>query len=130
MPANQILVLSYIVFIWVVILHTLEEIACGIMDLELSHIQLTKNKYLIGAGAITTVNLGTLVLIVLGISAGYYFALFTSAVIGIFQAVVHTIGYLKEGKEAQGLGSGFYTSIPLAIVGLIVLVQIIQVITS
>jgi len=130
MPANLTLILTYIVFIWMVILHTLEEIACGIMELQQGRIKMTRNKYLLAAGGISTLNLGTLILIILGIPAGYYLAIFTSAVIGILQATVHGIGFLREGKKARGIGSGFYTSIPLAIVGLIVLLQIIQILSA
>ena len=130
MPANLTLILTYIVFIWTVILHTLEEIACGIMELQQGRIKMTRNKYLLAAGGISTLNLGTLILLILGIPAGYYLAIFTSAVIGILQAAVHGIGFLREGKKARGIGSGFYTSIPLAIVGLIVLLQIIQIISA
>ena len=130
MPANLALILTYIIFIWVVILHTFEEISCGIMELELGKIKVTRNKYLFAASGISTLNLGTLILLILGIPAGFYLALFTSTIIGILQAVVHSIGYIREGKKARGIGSGFYTSIPLAIVGLIVLLQIIQIISA
>ena len=128
MPENLALILTYIIFIWVVILHTFEEISCGIM--ELGKIKVTRNKYLFAASGISTLNLGTLILLILSIPAGYYLAIFTSAVIGILQAAVHSIGFLREGKNARGIGSGFYTSIPLAIVGLIVLLQIIQIISA
>ena len=130
MPANLALILTYIIFIWVVILHTFEEISCGIMELELGKIKVTRNKYLFAASGISTLNLGTLALLILGIPAGFYLALFTSTIIGILQAVVHSIGYIREGKKARGIGSGFYTSIPSAIVGLIVLLQIIQIISA
>ncbi|RLD91932.1 MAG: hypothetical protein DRJ13_17070 [Bacteroidetes bacterium] len=130
MSADLTLILSYIIFIWVVILHTFEEISCGIMELELGKIKVTRNKYLFAASGISTLNLGTLTLLILGIPAGFYLALFTSTIIGIFQAIVHSIGYIREGKKARGIGSGFYTSIPLAIVGLIVLLQIIQIISA
>jgi len=130
MPENLALILTYIIFIWMVILHTFEEIACGIMELELGKIKVTRNKYLFAASGISTLNLGTLALLILGIPAGYYLAIFTSAVIGILQAIIHGIGYLREGKKARGVGSGFYTSIPLAIAGLIVLLQIIQILSA
>ena len=116
----MILILSYIAFIWMVILHTLEEISHGIMELELGWIKLTKKKYLRAASGITTLNLLTLALIVLDRPAGYYLGLFTSAVIGVLQAVVHGVGYIKEGRQTKGLGVGFYTSVPLAISGGIV----------
>ena len=44
--------------------------------------------------------------------------------------VAHTIGFLKENKKARGLGVGFYSSMPLAIVGLIVFIQLIHIITN
>ncbi|MCJ7703119.1 MAG: hypothetical protein MUO62_16175 [Anaerolineales bacterium] len=130
MPANIILILSYIAFIWLVVLHTFDEIACGIMEMQVGHIQMTKNRYLLAASAISMVNLGTLALLVLGLPAGYYLGLFTTAILGVFQALVHSIGYLRENKNARGIGAGFYSSIPLAIVGLIVFIQLIQRISS
>ncbi len=130
MEINTTLILSYILFIWLVVLHTFEEIACNIMELDLGHIQLTKNRYLVGASLISTVNLGTLALLILGLPAGYYLGLFTSSILGIFQALVHGVGYLKEGKKSRGLGAGFFSSIPLALVGVIVLIQLIQTISS
>ena len=130
MSPHTILILSYILFIWLVILHTFEEISCDIMRLESGHIKLTKNRYLLGASAISTINLGTLALLILGLPAGYYLGLFITAVIGMFQALVHGIGYLREGKKARGMGAGFFSSIPLAIVGLIVFIQLIRAISS
>ncbi|MBT3337337.1 MAG: hypothetical protein HN855_08785 [Anaerolineae bacterium] len=129
MSPNTILILSYILFIWLVVLHTFEEISCDVMGLELGHIKLTKNRYLLGASFISTLNLGTLALLVLGLPVGYYLALFTSAVLGVFQALVHTIGYIREVKKARGLGAGFFSSLPLAIAGVIVLIQLIQAIS-
>ncbi len=130
MPTNQLLLLSYIAFIWMVVLHTFEEIACGILDVQFGHIKVTRNRYLLAAGAISTVNLTVLTLLVLEITAGYYLGLITSAIIGVFQAVVHGIGYFRENNNARGLGAGFYTSIPLAIVGMIVFIQIIRIIAA
>ena len=130
MSPNLTLVLSYIAFIWIVILHTFEEISCDIMDLELGHIKLTKNRYLLGASIISTLNLGTLVLLTLNLPAGYYLGLFTSSIFGIFQALVHTTGYIREGKKSRGFGAGFFSSIPLAVIGIIVLIQLIQAISS
>ena len=130
MPQDQVLILSYIAFVWLVILHTLEEIACGVMEVDIEHIKMTRNRYLFAASAITSVNLGALALLVLGMPAGYYMGLFTSAVIGVFQAIVHSLGYLREGKRARGMGAGFYSSIPLAAVGLAVLVQIARILAA
>ena len=130
MPPNQILILSYIAFIWMVIIHTFEEISSGIIDTQIGPIKVTRNRYLMGASAISTINLGTLALLVLGVPLGYYIGIFTSAIIGVFQAIVHSIGYIRENRKARGLGAGFFSSIPLAIVGLIVLFQIIQIIVG
>jgi hypothetical protein len=130
MPPNQVLVLSYIAFVWMVILHTFEEVSCGIMELQLAHIKMTRNRYLVAASAISTVNLATFAMLVLGLPVGYYVGLLTSATIGVFQAIVHSIGYLRENRKARGLGAGFYSSIPLAIAGLIVFVQIARIIAA
>jgi len=130
MPPNIVLVLSYIFFIWMVLLHTFDEIASGVMGEQIGPIKLTKRKYLMGASLISTLNLGTLALLVLELTPGYYLGLFTSAVIGMFQAVAHTIGYLRRGRITHGLGAGFYSSIPLAVAGLIVFIQIIRILTT
>jgi diacylglycerol kinase len=126
MPQDITLILSYIVFMWLVILHTFEEISCDIMEAQIGHIKLTRNKYLLVASLISTVNLTTLALIILALPVGYYLGLFTSAIIGVFQAIVHTYGYLRGNRSTSGLGAGFYSSIPLAIVGIIVFVQLLK----
>ena len=126
MSPNLMLVLSYILFIWLVVLHTFEEISCGIMDLEFGHIKLTKNRYLLGASFISTLNLGTLALLTLGLPTGYYLGLLTTAIFGVFQALVHTVGYFREGKKSRGLGAGFFSSIPLALIGVAVFIQLIR----
>jgi hypothetical protein len=124
------LILSYIFFIWMVVLHTFEEIASGIMGEQIGPIKVSKKKYLLGASLISTLNLGTLALLVLDLAPGYYIGLFTSAVIGMFQALAHTVGYLRSGKQARGLGAGFYSSIPLAAAGLFVFIQIIRILVA
>ncbi len=130
MEIDTTLVLSYILFIWFVVLHTFEEIACDIMGLELGHIKLTQNRYLLGASVISTINLAVLSLLILGSPIGYYLGIFTTSIFGIFQALVHGIGYIKEGKKPRGIGAGFYSSIPLAFVGVFVLLQLIQAISA
>jgi hypothetical protein len=130
MSSNTILILSYIGFMWLVILHTFEEISCNIMETQIGHIKMTKNKYLLGASIISTVNLTTLALLVMDLPAGYYLGLFTSAIIGVFQAVVHSIGYLKENKTARGLGAGFYSSLPLALISIPLFIQLLKAVIS
>ena len=99
------------------VLHTFEEIANGIFDLQVGHIQMERKRYLLVASGISTLNMVTLVLLILGLPAGVYLGLFASAVFGMLQGVVRTVGYLREGHKARGLGAGFYSAIPLAIVG-------------
>ena len=116
----------YKLFIWLVVLHTFEEISQVIFELKIGPITITKKKYLFVAGLITTINLGTLALLVAGNRAGLYLGVFTSSIIGIAQGIVHTIGFIKENRKPKGLGSGFYSSIPLSIIGLVLLYKIIQ----
>ena len=55
MENYQTIVLIYILFIWFVVLHTLEEISQEIFGIEIGPIKVTKKKYLFGATLITTV---------------------------------------------------------------------------
>ena len=64
MENYETIILLYLLFIWFVVLHTFEEIAQGIFELKIGGISLNKKKYLIVASFITTVNLGTLALII------------------------------------------------------------------
>ena len=72
-------------------------------------------------------NLETLSLIVTGNKIGLYSGIFTSSTIGILQVVVHAIGFFKEGRKTRRVGAGFYSSIPLSVVGIVLLVHILQV---
>lgn len=125
MENNETIILLYILFIWFVVLHTFEEMAQGIFELKIGKRNLTKKKYLIGASLITTVNLGTLALIVSENKTGLYIGIFTASIFGILQAVVHTIGFIREGRKAKKIGVGFYSSIPLSIVAAILLYHIL-----
>lgn len=125
MENNETIILLYILFVWLVVLHTFEEIAQEIFKLKIGKLNLTKKKYLIVASLITTVNLGTLALIVSGNNIGLYIGIFMATVIGILQAVVHTAGFIKEGGKARKIGAGFYSSIPLSIVAAILLYHIL-----
>ena len=77
MENNETVILLYILFSWLVILHTFEEMAQGIFELKVGKIKLTKKKYLLGASLITTLNLGTLAIIVSGNKIGFYLGIFT-----------------------------------------------------
>jgi len=124
------LILSYIAFIWLVVLHTFEEISCDVMGTQVGPIRMTKAKYLFGASVISTLNLTTLALLITGQPAGIYLGLFASAIIGVFQAIVHGIGYLHAHRIPRGLGAGFYSSIPLALMGIFVFIQLVRAITA
>jgi hypothetical protein len=128
-PATTLLV-AYVIFVWLVILHTLEEIACDVIGIQVGPIKLTRNRYLLAASALSTVNLGTLVLLILGLPAGYYLGLFTSALIGCLQGIVHTIGFFRTHRKMRGLGVGFYSSIPLSISGAGVFILLMKAVFS
>lgn len=125
MDSYHTIVLLYILFIWLVIIHTFEEVAQGIFKLKIKKIQLTKKKYLIGASLITTLNLITLALLVIENKIGLYIGIFTASVFGVLQFIVHVIGFFKEGGKAKNIGAGFYSSIPLSIVAAILLYHIL-----
>lgn len=122
----ETIILLYILFIWFVVLHTFEEISQGIFGLKVGRIKMTTRKYLLGATIITTVNLGTLSLLVVGSKTGLYLGVFTASVIGVLQALVHGIGFIKEGRKARNMGAGFYSSIPLAVAGAVLLYNILE----
>lgn len=126
MDEQTTILVAYAIFIWLVVLHTFEEIASGIFGLELGHIKLEKKRYLLAASGISTLNMTTLILLILGLSAGYFIGLFTTAIFGVLQGFVHTIGYFKEGRKAHRLGAGFYSAIPLAIVGIFTFYLLLQ----
>jgi len=126
MPESSTLVLLYILFIWTVLLHTFEEIAQEIFTLKIGPITMTRRKYLLGASGITTLNLATLALLVAGNRLGLYLGLFTSSVIGCLQLPVHALGFFAEGRKPRRVGAGFYSSIPLAAVGLALLIALLK----
>jgi hypothetical protein len=122
----EALLYIYILFIWLVVLHTFEEISQDIFELKVGPIKITKKKYLFVASLISTINLGTLALLVAGNRTGLYLGVLTSSIIGVSQGIVHTIGFIKENRKPKGVGAGFYSSIPLSIIGLVLLYKIIQ----
>lgn len=126
MVNNQAIILLYIFFIWLVVLHTFEEISQNIYETKVGRIKMSQRKYLIGASIITTINLGTLALIVSGSKIGLYMGILTSSTIGILQAPIHTYGFFREGRKTKKLGAGFYSSIPLAITGFMLLINILK----
>ncbi len=128
MLVGQEIILLYVFFIWLVILHTFEEISQEIFTVQVGRIKLSRRKYLVGASLITTINLGTLALLIAGNKIGLYLGLFTSSTIGVLQAPIHAYGFFKEGNKTKNLGAGFYSSIPLALTGLVLLINILKII--
>jgi len=126
MVEGTTILITYAIFIWLVVLHTFEEIASGIFNLEVRGHQPGKKRYLLAAGGISTLNMVTLVLLILGLPVGTFIGLFTTAVFGVFQGIVHTVGYFREGRKAQGLGAGFYSAIPLTILGAVAFYLLLQ----
>ena len=126
MESYDTITLLYILFIWLVVLHTFEEIVQGIFGVKIGPIKMSLKKYLVGASIITSINLGTLSLIITGSKIGLYLGIFTSSTIGILQVIVHAIGFFKEGRKTKRLGAGFYSSIPLSAVGAVLLFHIIK----
>lgn len=126
MANDSTILLSYTIFMWLVILHTFEEIASGVFDSQLGHLKPGKKRYLLAASGISTLNMVTLVLLILDVPVGFFVGLFTTAVLGAFQGVVHTIGFFREGRRARGLGAGFYSAIPLAVIGAITFVLLMK----
>jgi hypothetical protein len=116
MENEQTIILLYLLFIWLVVLHTFEEIAQGIFELRTERIKLTKKKYLLVSSLITTLNLSTLACLVSGYQIGLYLAILMTSIFGILQFVVHAFGFIKEGGKARNIGAGFYSSIPLSMV--------------
>lgn len=99
MVNNQAIILLYIFFIWLVVLHTFEEISQNIYETKVGRIKMSRRKYLIGASIITTINLGTLALIVSGSKIGLYMGILTSSTIGVLQAPIHMDFLEKEEKQ-------------------------------
>ena len=128
MESYQTIILLYLLFMWLVVLHTFEEISQGIFGIKIGKLKMNMKKYLTAASMITTVNIATLALIVLENKIALYFAIFMVSVFGILQAIVHSYGFIKEGFKARKIGVGFYSSIPLSFVGIVLLYKILQII--
>lgn len=126
MDAHTTLLLAYIGFTWLLVLHTFEEIANGVFGLKVGPLHLEKNRYLLAASALSTLNLLTLALLAAKLPAGTYLGLLMAAVPGVLQGIVHTIGYFKQGRKTRGLGVGFYSALPLSLWGAVLLGMLIQ----
>lgn len=114
-------IISYLLMMLLQVWHILEEIGCGAH--KVAH---TLSKYLFAASVLVTINYVGFALILNGNKAGYFIGLFTSAVLAVGNGIVHVIGYIKTKTVRASLGAGFFTGIPLAIVGGFVFYQIIR----
>ena len=124
--ADQTSLLSYVVLVLFQTLHIFEEIACDVFDMNVGHVTVERNRYLVMASVLSTITIIPLALLIYDLPLGYYLGLFTSGVIGALQGVVHAVGYVRSGTVRGSLGAGFYTAIPLSITGVIVFVQLIH----
>jgi hypothetical protein len=100
-------------------LHILEEIA-----LEAYREAGSLKRYLKIAGILVVINFVPLFLMLLGISGGRVLGL-VGALMAIGNGIVHVVGYLKTRSMRGTVGAGVYTSIPLGVVGLIVLSRLV-----
>ena len=103
------------------IFHIFEEVGLGAYKIagEL-------RKYLIVASVLVTLNFTTFTLIHLDFIWGAYLGAFTSLVLAVGNGVIHTIGWIKSWTNKDNLGASVFTGIPLAILGVLVFIQILQ----
>lgn len=99
-------------------LHILEEIGLGAYRKAGS-----LKRYLKVAAALVVVNAAPLVLMLLGLRVGYLLG-FVGALLGIGNGIVHGAGYLKTRSMRGTLGAGVLSSIPLGLMGIVVLTQL------
>ena len=90
---------------------------------------MTKSKYLLVASVLVTINVVALYLLLRDLPAGYLLAAL-GALIGIGNGLVHVVGYARTRSFRGTAGAGFFTGIPLALVGCIVLYALIGVLVS
>jgi len=72
------------------------------------------------------INFTTYILIIQDVRTGYFLGLFTSGVLTIGNGLIHIFGWIKTRSFRDSLGAGFFTGIPLGILGVIVLVQLVR----
>ena len=114
----------FLLLILLQIYHIFEEIA-----LEAYKLAGSLNKYLLVASVLVTINVVALYLLLRDLPTGYPLA-FLGALIGIGNGLVHVVGYLRTRSFRGTVGAGFFTGIPLALVGGVVLYALIDVFVS
>ena len=123
MPSTDIAYL-FLLLILLQIYHIFKEIA-----MEAYKLADSLTKYLLVASVLVTINFLALYLLLQDLPAGYLLASL-GALIGIGNGLVHVVGYLRSRSFRGTAGAGFFTGIPLALVGGIVLYVLIGVLVS
>ena len=118
MESSQVTVL-YSLLLLFQFLHILEEIG-----LEAYREAGSLKRYLKVAGILVVISFVPLFLMLLGISGGRVLGL-VGALMAIGNGIVHVVGYLKTRSMRGTVGAGVFTSIPLGVVGLIVLSRLV-----
>ena len=114
----------FLLLILLQIYHIFEEIA-----LEAYKLAGSLSKYLLVASVLVTINVVALYLLLRNLPGGYLLAAL-GALIGIGNGLVHMVGYVRTRSFRGTAGAGFFTGIPLAVVGGIVLYALIGVFVS
>jgi len=78
---------------------------------------------------LVTINFLVLYLLLRNLPGGYLLAAL-GALIGIGNGLVHMVGYVRTRSFRGTAGAGFFTGIPLALVGAIVLYALIGILVS
>ncbi len=117
MEYSQITVL-YLLLLVFQFLHILEEIG-----LEAYQKAGSLDRYLKVASMLVVANAIPLFLMLWGKPAGFVLGLF-GALMGMGNGIVHVVGYLKTQSIHGTVGAGLFTSIPLGIIGAVVLYQL------
>ena len=103
------------------IFHILEEVGFGAYKIAGG-----LRKYLIVASVLVTLNFTAFTLIRFDIAWGLYLGAFTSLVLAFGNGVIHSVGWIKTRTNKDSIGAGVFKGIPLAIMGVLVFIQILQ----
>jgi len=112
-PSTDIAYL-FLLLILLQIYHIFEEIA-----MEAYKLAGSLNKYLLVVSVLVTINVVAL-----------YLLAALGALIGIGNGLVHLVGYVRTRSFRGTAGAGFFTGIPLALLGGIVLYALIGILVS
>lgn len=119
---QQMLVLAYLLMTLLQIYHIFEEIGARAYVLAGS-----LGKYLLVASVLVTLSFLSLALLILDLRIGYFLAV-VGAGIATMNGLVHVIGYARTKEFYESIGAGVFTSIPLGIMGIIVLFMLLRII--